>query len=310
VTPSQTFGSTFHAPVLVHEVVELLSNAHNILDCTLGGGGHALALLERGARVTGLDQDPAAISEASARLSEFRDRVRVVQTNFGDVDTHPELARETFDGVLLDLGVSTHQLDEQARGFTFRREAPLDMRMDTSAPRSAADVLNASSEDELTRIFREYGDATRGVRLARAIVRRRKNQPFQSSDDLVGAIREVLGPRSGPGDFAPIFQAIRIAVNDEIRALERALPALREHLEPGGVMAVIAYHSVEDRLVKHAFRSWSAACVCPPRQPVCTCRGRPLGETITRRAVTASDEEVARNPRARSAHLRAWRRAA
>jgi 16S rRNA (cytosine1402-N4)-methyltransferase len=215
-----------------------------------------------------------------------------------------------FDGILLDLGISSHQVDDADRGFTFREGARLDMRMGADAPGSAADLLNGEDEQTLAAIFRDFGDEPRGGRLAREIVRRRANRPFETSDDLVGAIRAVLGPRSGAGEFARLFQAIRIAVNDELPGLTRALPALRERLTPGGTLAVIAYHSGEDRIVKNAFRDWSAECVCPPKQPACTCRGHALGETITRRGVVASSEEILRNPRARSARLRAWRRRA
>ncbi|HSQ04456.1 MAG TPA: 16S rRNA (cytosine(1402)-N(4))-methyltransferase RsmH [Burkholderiales bacterium] len=313
MTTSTTYATAFHAPVLAQEVVELFRNARNVLDGTLGGGGHALALLERGASVTGLDRDPVAVTEASQRLAAYRDtgRFRAFRANFGDVDNVPELSGESFDAILLDLGVSTHQVDQEGRGFTFRQGAPLDMRMSADVPHTAAELINETDEGELARIFDEYGDAKSFARrLARQIVRRRENRPFQTSDDLVGAIRAVLGPRSGPSDFAPIFQAVRIAVNDELHQLASALPALRDRLVRGGILAVISYHSGEDRLVKRAFREWSASCICPPRQPVCSCRGRPLGETLTRKAMVASDSEVTTNPRARSAHLRAWRSAA
>ncbi len=173
---------------------------------------------------------------------------------------------------------------------------------------TAAELLNSADKDELKTIFKDFGDEPKGGRLAREIVRRRGNRPFVTSDDFVGAIRAVLGPRSGPGDFARLFQALRIAVNGELDALTRALPALRDRLAPAGVIAVIAYHSGEDRIVKHAFREWSRSCVCPPKQIVCNCRGRPLGELLTRKAVNTPSEETARNPRARSAHLRAWRK--
>ena len=173
------------------------------------------------------------------------------------------------------------------------------------APRSCS---TRRDEEELARIFREYGDEPRAARLAREIVRRRATRPFATSDDLVGAIRGALGPRTGPPDFARLFQAVRIAVNDELAGLERALPALRDRLAPGGTLAVIAYHSGEDRLVKHAFREWSTDCICPPRHPVCTCGGATRSaRPLTRRAIVASPEEIARNPRARSARLRAWR---
>lgn len=181
------------------------------------------------------------------------------------------------------------------------------MRMSPEATQTAADFLNYSVENELSRVFREFGDEPKARRLAREVVRRRENRLFRTSDDLVGAIRGVLGPRSGAGDFARIFQAVRIAVNDEIGSLETALPMLRNRLSPGGVLAVISYHSGEDRVVKHAMRDWSADCVCPPRSIVCTCRGRALGKLVSRKAVGALDAEIARNPRSRSARLRAWR---
>ena len=171
-------------------------------------------------------------------------------------------------GILLDLGVSSHQLDDPTRGFSFREGVPLDMRMGTDAVRDAATLLSTADEIELGAIFREYADERRAMRLAREIVRRRANRPFATSDDLVGAIRGALGPRTGPADFARLFQAVRIAVNDEIGGLERALDRLRERLQPEGILVVIAYHSGEDRVVKNAFRDWSASCVCPPRQPM------------------------------------------
>jgi 16S rRNA (cytosine1402-N4)-methyltransferase len=181
------------------------------------------------------------------------------------------------------------------------------MRMGRDADMDAATLLGESDERELARIFKEYGDEPKAGRLAREIVRRRDNKPFESSDDLVNAIRGALGAKTDAGDFARLFQAVRIAVNGELSDLERALPALRDRLEPGGVLAVIAYHSGEDRIVKNALRDWSTACICPPRQPFCTCRGRPLGSLITRKAIVASAEETARNPRSRSARLRGYR---
>jgi 16S rRNA (cytosine1402-N4)-methyltransferase len=311
VTQSAAFPA-FHAPVLAHEVAQLLGNARNVLDCTLGGGGHAFALLERGAHVTGIDQDPAAIEAASRRLeSHLRSgALTIVRANFSEVDSRSEFDAQSWDGILLDLGVSSHQLDEGERGFTFRQGAPLDMRMRPEAETDAASVLNDSDEHELIRVFKEYGDQPRAGRLAREIVRRRANRPFRTSDDFVGAIRATLGPRSGPSQFAPLFQALRIAVNDELGVLERALPMLRDRLTPNGTMVVIAYHSGEDRLVKRAFAEWSASCICPPKQPVCTCRGHALGGSVQKKPLRASAAESQANPRARSAVLRAWRRAA
>jgi 16S rRNA (cytosine1402-N4)-methyltransferase len=308
-THESRWASAYHAPVLATEVAGLLRGCAHVLDGTLGGGGHTLLLLEQGARVTALDRDPEAIAAARARLHEYElsSRFRPLLGNYADLDSVPELGSARFDGILLDLGVSSHQLDNPNRGFSFREGEPLDMRMGRDALVSAAEWLNETPELELLRVFREYGDERRAARLAREVVRRRGNRPFAISDDLVGAIRGALGARSGPGDFARLFQAVRIEINNELVGLARALPALRERLEPGGIMAAIAYHSGEDRIVKGAFRDWSAECVCPPRQPVCTCRGRALGEVLTHRPVTATPLEVAANPRARSARLRAWR---
>lgn len=309
---ADAFASAYHAPVLASEIIGLLGRSGRVLDGTLGGGGHSQALLDAGvANVVGIDRDPEALRAARERLAGAIADGRFVsyQANYSALDAVPELNGVKFDGILLDLGISSHQIDETGRGFTFREGAPLDMRMGEDAERSAAELLAEASEEELARIFREYGDEPRGGRLAREIVRRRENRALLTSDDLVGAIRGALGPRTGPADFARLFQALRIAVNDELAGIERALPDLRDRLAPGGVLAVIAYHSGEDRLVKHAFRDWSAACVCPPKQPVCTCRGRPLGRTLTRKAVVASETEIANNPRARSAHLRAWQNA-
>jgi 16S rRNA (cytosine1402-N4)-methyltransferase len=311
------WSTDYHAPVLVREVLALLgldraaSAPYVALDCTLGGGGHSAALLAAGAEVYGVDRDPEAIAVARRRLAdaEREGRFHAVEGNYADVADLPALAGRRFDGILLDLGISSHQIDDASRGFTFREGATLDMRMAGSAAgeTNAAAFLNEAAEGELLRVFREYGDEPKAARLAREIVRRRGDRPFATSDDLVRAIRGALGARSGPGDFARLFQAVRIQVNRELEGLAAALPALRDSLVPGGVLAVIAYHSGEDRLVKHALRDWSTDCICPPRQLQCTCRGRALGTLLTRTAVVAGDEETALNPRARSARLRAWR---
>ena len=305
------WDSEYHAPVLADEVVGLLAAARTVLDGTLGGGGHALALLAAGSTVTAVDRDPQAIESARERLASYgaTGQFETVLGNYASLDDVPSLDGRTFDAILLDLGVSSHQLDDPSRGFSFREGVPLDMRMGVDAERDAAALINTAEEVELGAIFREYADERRAMRLAREIVRRRANRPFVTSDDLVGAIRGALGPRTGPSDFARLFQAVRIAVNDEIGGLERALDKLRVRLTPGGTLAVIAYHSGEDRVVKNAFRDWSTDCICPPRQPVCTCRGRALGTVVTRKPITASAEEAERNPRARSARLRAWRSA-
>lgn len=304
-------AGTYHVPVLLAAVENLFAKATDVLDCTLGGGGHSGALLALGMRVTGIDRDPRALTAARERLADYEKtgQFRALLGNYADLAGAGLSDAEKYDGILLDLGVSSHQFDDLDRGFTYREGAPLDMRMGTDADTNAAELLNTIDEVDLSALLRNYADEPRAARLAREIARRRQRRTFTTADDLVDAIRAVLGPRSGPPDFARIFQAIRIAVNDELSGLERALPSLRTRLRPNGVMAVISYHSGEDRLVKNAFREWSTSCVCPPRQLVCTCRGVPLGETLTKRPVTASEEELAQNVRARSARLRAWRAA-
>ena len=313
IHPSRIWDTEYHAPALVDAVVGLLGDGTLVLDGTLGGGGHSAALLDAGvARVIGIDRDADAFDAATARLADEAraGRFEAFQANYADLDHIAALRDLRFTGILLDLGISSHQINDAARGFSFREGAPLDMRMGSDAVRSAADLLNESGEEDLATLFRAYGDEPRGGRLAREIVRRRETRPFVTSNDLVGAIRATLGPRSGAPEFARLFQAVRIGVNDELAGVARALPDLRDHLAPGGTLAVIAYHSGEDRLVKHAFRAWSEDCICPPRHPMCTCGGhRSLGIVATRRALTASASETAHNPRARSARLRAWQRA-
>lgn len=292
------------------EVCDALAGGPRVLDGTLGGGGHAEALLARGHHVTGLDRDATALTIASERLAPYANSGKfvAVQGNHDAINDVRALDGQQWDGILLDLGVSSRQLDDDARGFSFREGVALDMRMDDGEPMTAADWLNTSDEATLIAVFKEAGDEPKARRLGREIVHRRERKPFAISDDLVGAIRAVLGPRSGPGDFARLFQAVRIAVNDELGGLSRGLVALRERLVPGGVLAVIAYHSGEDRVVKHLFRDWSTACSCPPRQPICNCGGVAYGEVLTRKPVLAGDAEIALNPRARSAHLRVFRR--
>ncbi len=276
-------------------------------DGTLGGGGHTEAILNAGAEasVIAVDQDPEALAAAQARLAKYGDRVRFVQANFADA---AEADDEPLAGALLDLGISSRHIDSPERGFTFRTGTPLDMRM-SGRGRTAADLLNTLSESELADIFYHYGEERRSRRLARDIVNTRKTHPFRTSDDLLASMKRALGPRLEAQDKARIFQALRIAVNNELQALERALPALRDRLQDEGVLVVLSYHSLEDRRVKDAFREWSRSCVCPPEAIVCQCRGRALGTTLTKKPVLPSDEEVATNPRSRSAKLRAWKKA-
>ncbi len=304
-SPGDAFAYS-HVPVLLEEVASLLSGCARVLDATGGGGGHAARLAAGGAQVLGLDRDPAAVAAARAALGPAG---RVREGDFADAAGDPDVVALRPDGVLLDLGVSSPQLDDPGRGFSFRPGTPLDMRMAADGGPTAASWLGSADEAELEAAFRDGADERRARALAREIAHRRARRPFAVSDDLVGAIRAVLGPRSGPDDFARLFQAVRIAVNGELDRLRRALPALRDVAAPGAVLVVIAYHSGEDRAVKLAMREWARDCVCPPHQPVCTCRGRALGTVITRRAVRPSAAETAANPRARSARLRAFQKA-
>jgi 16S rRNA (cytosine1402-N4)-methyltransferase len=297
---------TFHTPVLLPQILEAAQGARRVVDGTLGDGGHAEALLAAGATVLGIDRDPDAIRIASARLGH--NGITYLRAPFASPEALAAIAEFEPDFVLLDLGLSSRQLDEIERGFTFRPGAPLDMRMER-AGESAADLLNSADKDTIRGWLADWADEPRAHRLAGEIVRRRERQPFATSDDLVNAIRAVLGAQSGPDDFARIFQAFRIAVNGELAGLEEALPAIRDTLPPSGILGVISYHSGEDRIVKHAFHEWSRSCVCPSEQPVCTCRGRPLGVAAPRGGIVPGPEEIAANPRARSARLRLFRRA-
>jgi 16S rRNA (cytosine1402-N4)-methyltransferase len=306
------YQSEYHAPVMVHEVLEYLKPERGGLyfDGTLGGGGHTQAILEASAtaHVIGVDQDTEALDVAGRRLEQFGDRVQLVHGNFAD---EAEALDARLAGALLDLGISSHQIDEQLRGFSFRSGTPLDMRMDAATSDiTAADLLNELSEKELADIFYQYGEEKKSRRLAGDIVRTRKQKPFKTSDDLIASMERSLGPRLEAQDKARIFQALRIAVNEEMSVLERALETLREKLEGDGVLVILSYHSLEDRRVKDAFREWSRSCICPPELPICVCRGHALGETLTKRPLSASDEEIRQNVRARSVRLRAWRKAA
>lgn len=299
--PEQT--SLYHVPVLLEQVRLAARGSRRAVDATLGDGGHAAALLGNGAEVLGIDRDPDAIALSRERLGETG--IEYLEAAYASPEAIAAVTRFEPDFILLDLGVSSRQLDEASRGFTFRPGAPLGMSME-DAGNSAADLLNHADGAELERILRDYADERRARRLASEIVRRRARQPFAVSDDLVNAIRAVLGPKTGPPEFARIFQAVRIAVNQELEQLASALPAFRDALKPGGRLSIITYHSGEDRLVKHGFREWARSCICPPGLPVCTCRGRALGRVDPRRPVLPDEQELKTNPRARSAKLRTF----
>ncbi len=297
-----------HQSVLFNEVVEFLRPARadgTLVDATLGLGGHAEGLLERypSSRLLGIDRDPRALELAGARLERFGNRVAFVQ---GRHEQLIEILRqsniETVSGVLADLGVSSMQLDDASRGFSFRHDAPLDMRMGPDS-RSAAEIVNATSAEELARILREYGEEPMARRIAQAIVNAR---PVETTVQLADVVRSVKRARK-PHDIDPAtltFQAVRIAANEELVGLERFVDDAVSVLEPGARIAVIAFHSLEDRIVKRALRRLEGECTCPPALPVCACGAKEIVTVLTSRPVTASEEEIQRNPRSRSAKLR------
>ncbi len=298
-------GGAAHVAVLVGEVVEWLRPRPGacLVDATVGLGGHATALLAAapGARLLGLDRDRAALARAAERLPG--ERVVLRQARFSELAAVlAEFGWDGADAVLLDLGVSSLQLDDPARGFSFRVDAPLDMRMDAGSDPSAAEIVNQWPERELARILAAFGEEPRARALARAIARAR---PLRTTGELARVIGGVLG-RGRPGlhPATRSFQAIRMAVNDELGELERFLADGYRVLRPRGRLAVLAYHSLEDRRVKDAFRRWAADCLCPPRTPRCVCGWSAKVRLLTRRPLRPSAREVARNPRARSARLR------
>ena len=303
-----TNGVGFHQSVMATEVVHFLQPAPGrlYLDGTLGGGGHSEGLLAAGASVLGLDQDLEAIDYARQRLSEYEDRVAFVHMNFRD---YPVLLREVglereLDGILLDLGVSSWQLDTPERGFSFQHDGPLDMRMDVTRHVTAASLLAEADEAELRRIFREYGEEPLANRVASAIVRRRQAAPFRTTSDLAAFVEDVCGRRSGKHPATRVFQGLRIAVNDELGALRSALAQARHWLKPGGRLAVLSFHSLEDRIVKQFLNEHSRPTIDRPEWP----SPRPNPDChfrlIVRKGLVPSEEEIAANPRARSARLR------
>ena len=275
------------------------------VDATVGAGGHAAALLEAGPgiRLLGLDRDPDALALARQRLAEFGDRVELVRADFAELDAALE-GRPAADGILADLGVSSMQLDEPSRGFSFRREGPLDMRMGREG-RTAGEILAAASADELTRIFREYGEERMAVKIARGIVAERTRNPLTTTRQLARIVARVKGTRERIDPATRVFQALRIEVNQELVALSRFLTAATQRLNARGRLAVISYHSLEDRIVKEAFRRETGVCLCPPRLPSCLCGARRVLHLMTRRPIVPSDSERRANPRSRSARLRA-----
>jgi len=305
-----------HEPVMVEEVKDALITLPEgvYVDGTCGSGGHSSVIgqcLSGAGRLLSLDVDPQAVSQCRERLSFLGERARVFRASYSDL---PEVLDRAgcgkVHGVLLDLGLSSFQLDNSGRGFSFNRDEPLDMRMSADLGDSAADLLNTISEDGLTGLLKEYGEERRARAVARAVVRARKKKPITSSLEFAGIVRSVVRPgRQGAKDPATrSFQALRIAVNRELENLGRFLNFIPDLLRQGGRLVIIAYHSLEDRMVKNAFREWEKACTCPPDLPVCGCGKTPLFRALRRGGLKPTQEEVARNPRARSAVLRAAER--
>ncbi len=302
-----------HIPVLLDEALQLLAphSGGRYIDATLGGGGHAEAILEASApegRLLGLDADPRAIERVQRRLARFGHRVTLARANFRHIAA---IARTRdfpqVDGVLFDLGVSSYHLDEAEQGFSFSKEGPLDMRLNPDAGPSAADIVNTLDANDLADILYRYGEERRSRRIARAIV---SNRPIHTTTQLAETIVKAVGRKPGVRlhPATRTFQALRIYVNDELGALEVALPQALSLLKPGGVLAVITFHSLEDRIVKHYFRQESRDCICPPHAPICTCGHQAQVEILYRKGLTPSPDEIARNLRSRSARLRAVRK--
>ena len=306
-----------HIPILRDTVVSLLEPKRGgiFVDGTLGGGGHAEAVLEQlpqGGKLYGIDRDSAAIEAASARLARFGEAFTAIHGNFFDMkQLLAQRGVTEVDGILLDLGVSSYQLDTPERGFSYHEDAPLDMRMDSSAPFSAYDVVNGYSAEELTRIIREYGEERYASRVANAIVREREKAPLDSTVRLAEIVKLALpapARRELQHPARRTFQALRIEVNGELAGLSQALTDAHDLLRSGGVLAVITFHSLEDRITKQTFRTFENPCTCDPRAPMCTCGKTPTAKALTKKPIVADETELEENPRARSAKLRAIRK--
>jgi len=305
-----------HIPVLRDEVLRLLAPREGaiLVDGTVGLGGHAERILsaERSLRLVGIDRDPAALALAGDRLSRFGERATLIHGNYRELPRLlDDLGIDRIDGLLLDLGVSSLQLDDAERGFSFRQEGPLDMRMNPRRGRSAADWVASAPQTEIAEVLATLGEERYAARIARAIDEARRHGPIASTQALAEVIRTAVPAAYRHGRIDPAtrsFQAIRIHVNGELDALREGLSAGFDRLSCGGVLCVIAFHSLEDRLVKRAFQRWAADCVCPPELPACVCDKQSEAAILTKRPLTPTEEEVVENPRARSAKLRAVRK--
>ena len=301
-----------HISVLLNECIDNLNITPDgiYVDGTMGGGGHSLEIAKRltTGRLICIDQDPNAHEAAGKRLAEYKDRITFVRDNFGNIaNILDSLGIEKIDGMLLDIGVSSHQLDEAERGFSYQQDAPLDMRMNPDRPFSAYDVVNGYDEDELDRVIFTYGEERWARRIAQFIVKEREAKPIETTGELVDIIKKAVpkgARKDGPHPTKRTFQAIRIEVNGELEVLQRAIDDVAARLAVGGRLCIITFHSLEDRIVKEAFRKQENPCICPPQFPVCVCGKKPLGRVITRKPILPSKEELEENPRSRSAKLR------
>ena len=304
-----------HIPVLLNETIELLSVKPSgvYLDGTAGGGGHSYEIAKRlteGGKLFSTDRDGEAVRAAEERLAPFKDRVQVIRGNYADYrELIAPYGVEKLDGILLDLGVSSHQFDDPERGFSYRSDGPLDMRMDERDTLTAADILNGYPEKEIYRVLRDFGEEPFAKNIAKHICQRREEEPFRTTFQLVDIIKAAIPAKvreKGGHPAKRTFQALRIETNGELNALREALKTMIDDLNEGGRIAVISFHSLEDRMVKQAFRTAEDPCICPPDFPVCVCGRKPKGFQVTKKPVTASQEELERNPRAKSAKLRVF----
>ena len=307
-----------HKSVLLYETVDSLNIRPDgiYVDGTLGGGGHAYEVCRRlgeHGRLIGIDQDADAIAAATKRLEPFADKVTVVRSNYENIaSVLHELGIEKVDGIYLDLGVSSYQLDTASRGFTYREDAPLDMRMDQRNTQTAADIVNTYSEMELYRIIRDYGEDRFAKNIAKHIVRQRQEKPYETTGELIETIKAAIPAKiraTGGHPAKRTFQAIRIELNHELDVLNCSIDTMIDLLNPGGRLSIITFHSLEDRIVKKRFRDNENPCICPPEFPVCMCRRKSKGTVITRKPIVPGEEELEYNKRSKSSKLRVFERA-
>ena len=307
-----------HKSVLLYETVDSLNIKPDgiYVDGTLGGGGHAYEVCSRlgkHGRLIGIDQDADAIAAATKRLEPFADKVTVVRSNYENIaSVLHDLGIEKVDGIYLDLGVSSYQLDTASRGFTYREDAPLDMRMDQRNTQTAADIVNTYSETELYHIIRDYGEDRFAKNIAKHIVQRRQKKPYETTGELIETIKAAIPAKiraTGGHPAKRTFQAIRIALNHELDVLNRSIDTMIDLLNPGGRLSIITFHSLEDRIVKKRFRDNENPCICPPEFPVCMCGRKSKGTVITRKPIVPGEEELEYNKRSKSSKLRVFERA-